>query len=149
MRFGTENRILYRPFCYLTLIRSASLFQHTRKSSLQGEVNVVSVHSMKAYGRVEVKLHSFLTSTLNGDKPSPSCFGRSTPGKKNTELVEHKVGRRAELDVLEKRKIFWRSWIPNHILRLSSQQPSHCTDGAVQIHWKCRLHDGLKGSEGS
>jgi hypothetical protein len=37
---------------------------------------------MKAYERMEVQFHSFLTSILGGDKWSASGLGRFTPGKK-------------------------------------------------------------------
>jgi hypothetical protein len=36
---------------------------------------VVSVHDMKAYGRVEVQLHAFLNSTLGGGEWSSSRAG--------------------------------------------------------------------------
>jgi hypothetical protein len=36
---------------------------------------------------VEVNLHSFLTSALDGGKPPPSSSGRSTPEKKPQYLL--------------------------------------------------------------
>jgi hypothetical protein len=127
IKFGTENRILYRPFRYLTLNRSASLFQHPRKPSLQGEINVVTVHSMKAYGLVKVKRHSFLTSALNGGKPSPSCSGRSNTAEKSTVLDEHEVGRTAELEVLERREVSWLCRIPDHSSKTVPTRWHSCT----------------------
>jgi hypothetical protein len=38
---------------------------------------------MKAYERMEVEFHSFLTSTLGGDKWSASGLGRFTPEEKS------------------------------------------------------------------
>jgi hypothetical protein len=37
---------------------------------------------MKAYGRVDIEIHIFLTSELVGGKWSASIAGRFTPGKK-------------------------------------------------------------------
>jgi len=38
---------------------------------------------MKAYERMEVQFHSFLTSTLGGDKRSASGLSRFTPEEKS------------------------------------------------------------------
>jgi hypothetical protein len=38
-------------------------------------------HGVNRYGRVEVKLHEFLTSAIGEDEWSASSIGRFTPGK--------------------------------------------------------------------
>jgi hypothetical protein len=38
-------------------------------------------HAVKAHGGIEVQLHSFLTSALDGGEWSTSRLGRFTPGK--------------------------------------------------------------------
>jgi len=40
--------------------------------------NVVPVHAVKAYGRVEVFRHLLLALSLDGGEWSPSCLGRLT-----------------------------------------------------------------------
>jgi hypothetical protein len=64
-------------------------------------------HAMKAYWEVEVQLHAFLTSALDGAEWSASRPGRFTlrelgPG---THWIGGWVGPRAGLDVVVKRKI--------------------------------------------
>jgi len=46
-------------------------------------------YALKKCARDEVKLHAFLTSTLNGEELSASCFGHFTPMrmKKITKAV--------------------------------------------------------------
>jgi hypothetical protein len=56
---------------------------------------------MKAYGRVNVYIHIFLTSALAGDEWSPSGTGLFSPG---THWIAGWVGPRAGLDDVEKRK---------------------------------------------
>jgi hypothetical protein len=45
---------------------------------------------MKMYGEVEVQIHSFFTSELNGDQQSGSCPGHFTPGER--ALSTHCIG---------------------------------------------------------
>jgi hypothetical protein len=61
---------------------------------------------MKAYGRVDVQIHIFLTSALAGGEWSASRPGRITPGEKapGTHWIEGLVDPRAGLNDLEKRK---------------------------------------------
>jgi hypothetical protein len=56
---------------------------------------------MKTYGEVEVHLHAFLTSALDGDECSSSHLGCFTS---DTYLIRSKVGPRA-LDAVAKMKI--------------------------------------------
>jgi len=55
---------------------------------------------------VEVQLHAFLTSALDGHERSTSRPGRFTPGKEppDTHWIGSWVGRRAGLDAVAKRK---------------------------------------------
>ena len=47
-------------------LSSSKYFQQTNKN--MAKVKVVPVHAMKAYGGVDVSLHSFLTLVLNRDE---------------------------------------------------------------------------------
>jgi len=63
---------------------------------------------------VEVQLHAFLTSALDGGEWSSSRSGRYTPGKTppGTHLIGGYVSPRADLDAVVKKKIptpFWDS----------------------------------------
>jgi len=43
---------------------------------------VAPIHTVKAQGRMEIQLHSFLTSVLDKDELSSSCSDRFTRGRK-------------------------------------------------------------------
>jgi hypothetical protein len=62
---------------------------------------------MKAYWGVDVQLHAFLTSTLDGGEWSASHPGRLTPRERapGTQWIGGWVGPRAVLDTVVKRKI--------------------------------------------
>jgi hypothetical protein len=62
---------------------------------------------MKTYWGVEVQLHSFLTSALDGGEWSPSRLGRFTPRERapGTHWTGGWVGPRVVLDAVVKRKI--------------------------------------------
>jgi hypothetical protein len=62
---------------------------------------------MKAYGGVDVEIHIFLTSALVGgewlaSRPHGFTPGESAPG---THWIGGRVGRRAGMDDVEKRKL--------------------------------------------
>jgi len=63
---------------------------------------------MKTYGGVEVQLHTFLTSALDGDEWSTSRTGCFTPRERARDSTAHWiggwVGPRASLDEVMKRK---------------------------------------------
>lgn len=54
-------------------------FLNYTKIFLQCTSKVTTVHSMTAYGEVEVSLHSFLTPALKGGEQSASSLDRFTP----------------------------------------------------------------------
>jgi len=62
---------------------------------------------MKAYCRVEVQFHSFLTSALDGCEWSASRPDRFTPKEigPGTHWIGGLVGHRAGLDAVVKRRI--------------------------------------------
>jgi hypothetical protein len=64
-------------------------------------------HNMKAYWGVEVQLHAFLSSVLDGGEFSASHTGRFTPRERapGTHWIEGWVGPRAGLNTVVKRKI--------------------------------------------
>jgi hypothetical protein len=68
---------------------------------------LIEHHAMKAYWGVEVYLHAFLTSALDGGEWSASCPGRFTPREnaRGTHLIGCWVGPRSGLDVAVKREI--------------------------------------------
>jgi hypothetical protein len=61
---------------------------------------------MKAYGRVDVQIHIFLTLALVGGEWSTSCPGHFTTGERahSTHWIGGWVDLRADLDELEKGK---------------------------------------------
>jgi hypothetical protein len=59
-------------------------------------------HAMKTYGGVEVHLHAFLTSTLEGDEWWTWQPGHFTPG---THWIGGWEGSRVGLDVVTKKKV--------------------------------------------
>jgi hypothetical protein len=64
---------------------------------------------MKTYWRVEVQLHSFLTSALDGGECSASHPGRFIPRERDpgTHWIGGWVGLRAVLDAVVKRTIIF------------------------------------------
>jgi hypothetical protein len=61
---------------------------------------------MKAYWRVDVQIHIFLTSTLVGGEWSDSCPGHFTLRERavNTHWIGSRVNPRVDLDDVERRK---------------------------------------------
>jgi hypothetical protein len=62
---------------------------------------------MKAYGGMDLQIHIFLTSALNGDEWSASRPSSFTPGEiaPSSHWIGGWVGLRASLDDVEKRKV--------------------------------------------
>jgi hypothetical protein len=62
---------------------------------------------MKAYGRLDVQIHIFLTSAIVGGKWSASRPGIFTPGERTpgTHWIGRWVGPRADLDDVDRRKL--------------------------------------------
>ena len=82
---------------------------------------------MEARRRVEVQLHSLLTSAFEGGEWSPSRPRRFNP-KKKTKLTEQEAeagGKKIELDVLDSRKISCSCQKPNP--GSLSPKPGHYT----------------------
>jgi hypothetical protein len=86
---------------------------------------------MKTYGGVDVWIHVFLTSALDGGERSSSHPGHITPGERatGTHWIEGWVGPRAGLNDVERRKILP---LPGLELRPAAVQPvaSRYTDCA-------------------
>jgi hypothetical protein len=80
---------------------------------------LIKRHAMKAYWRVDVWLHAFLTSTLDGGEWSASLPGRFSPRESaaGTHWIGGWVGPRTGLDVVVKTKI-----------------PSPRLEPAIQLH---------------
>jgi len=68
----------------------------------------------------EVRLHSFLTSSLHGGEWFTSRPSRSTAAKSGTHGIRDSVGSRGDLEVLEKKDIYCPSGIrsPDPVLSL-------------------------------
>jgi hypothetical protein len=85
---------------------------YKRKKYGRMEVNLslvlITQYATKTYGVVEVQLHSFLTSALDGGEWSTSRSGHFTPGKKGpcARLMGGWVGPRTSLDMAAMRKSF-------------------------------------------
>jgi hypothetical protein len=75
---------------------------------------------MKAYGGVDVYIHIYLTSSLDGAEWSASHSGRFTPGERapGTLWIVGWVGPRAGLDDVE--KILYPTGTPTPTPRSSS-----------------------------
>ena len=56
----------------------------------KGQCKIVLVQAYKAYEGVEVELHSFLTSVLNGSEWSDSCFGPFAATGRTSVLIVQK-----------------------------------------------------------
>jgi hypothetical protein len=90
-------------------IPSVILVLHTSKGKGKVKLSLCLTkhHAMKTYWGVEVQLHAFLTSALDGGEWSASRPGRFTPREKApfTHWIGGSVGPRADLDAVVKRKI--------------------------------------------
>jgi hypothetical protein len=77
---------------------------------------------MKTYGTVEVYLHAFLTSALDGGEKSVSRPDLFTSGERarDTNRIGSWVGLRAGLDAEANRKIIFPWWESNSGLPASS-----------------------------
>jgi hypothetical protein len=77
------------------------------KGKVKSSLCLTKHHAMKAYGGVELYLHVFLTSALDGGEWSASRCGRFTPRERvpGTHWIGGRVGPRAVLDAVVKRKI--------------------------------------------
>jgi hypothetical protein len=76
---------------------------------------------MKTYWGVEVQLHAFLTSVLDGGMWSASQPGCFTPGERTlgTHQIEGWMGPRASLAAVAKRKT------PSPYCKLNPDHPAH------------------------
>jgi hypothetical protein len=95
---------------------------------------------MKAYGRVDVQTHLFLTSVLVGGEWSASCPGHFTTGERalGTHSIGGWVGRRTSLGDMEKRKFLLLPGIELRrkctALRQNNGQCGHSWIWIMEIH---------------
>ena len=77
----------------------------------------VTVHTMKAYRKVEVLLQSFLTMAVDGSELLDSLLYRCTSVERAPTIIQIGcwVDPRGGLDALEKRRIFCLYWEENRI----------------------------------
>jgi hypothetical protein len=64
-------------------------------------------HAIRIYGRVLVKLHTFLTSALDESEWAATSYGNFTPRERslNTHWIEDLLKSRSGVDKMAKRKI--------------------------------------------
>jgi hypothetical protein len=74
--FDHNNAHLHRGFfcCYVVITDLRNLQVKVRMSMC-----LINYHTLKTYGGVEVKIHVFLTSALDGDEFSPLRRGSFAP----------------------------------------------------------------------
>jgi hypothetical protein len=115
---------------------------------------------MKAYRRVDVYIHIFLTSSLAGGERSDSRPCRFTPGVRATGIhwIGGWVGPRAGLDEVEKRKILdpTGTLTPTPRFRLARSQslyrlryPSSLLPSGSEINFSFGFHGDDKGQTAS
>jgi hypothetical protein len=91
-------------FCH-NVTRNTDKYPHHTVDLILQSLCLIKHHTMTMYGGMELELHTFLTSILDGGKQSGSCPGRLTPGKRalNTHWTGVCGGSKTGLDAVEKR----------------------------------------------
>jgi hypothetical protein len=80
--------------------------QYRCKENVKFSLSLIKHHGMKTYRGVEVQPHTFLTSALHGHHGQLHAWLLETQGiPPSTQWVGHWASQRADLDVVEKRKI--------------------------------------------
>jgi hypothetical protein len=69
-----------------------SVCSYLSKPLIRNQAKVDAAHAMKAHGGVDVHLHTFLTSTLDGFEWSASRPGHCTPGILRYPLIVLRAG---------------------------------------------------------
>jgi hypothetical protein len=91
-----------------------------KKVKLKLSLCLTKHHAMKMYWGVEVWLHAFLISALDGGEWSASRLGRFTPRERapGTHWIGGWVGPRAVLEAVVKKKIPSPHWREGHKLQV-------------------------------
>ena len=73
---------------------------------VKSSLSLTKHHTLTVYGRVEVRLHAFLNSTLDGDEWSPSSFSPFIPGKTDASAywIESWLQPRSRADLVDMKK---------------------------------------------
>jgi hypothetical protein len=98
---------VFISFSYFLLKNVATELEGSNKVKVKLPLCLTKHHSMKTYWGVEVLLHAFLTSALDGGEWSASRPGRFTPRERapGTHSIGGWVGPRAVLNAMVKREI--------------------------------------------
>jgi hypothetical protein len=122
------------------ILRQAFVMLVKLKVKVKLSLCLTKNHTMKTYWGVEVELHAFLTSALDGDEWSTSRPGRFTPRERapRTHWIGCWVGPRSVLDTVVKRKILSPRRQSKPRTPLVQPVAEGYTDWAITVKWKSK-----------